>query len=391
MSLDLDELRAELDEFAAPKKIKVLSNKEEQVLAGFEEIQRFVEQHGRLPQHGEDNDIFERLYAVRLERLQKLEEFHPLLNEVDHQGLLTKQFSEVKEDVSNLSDDELLAELDGLSAHPITQLKHVRSQAEKQAAEEIANRERCEDFEAFKPIFASVQKDLDSGVRKIVAFGNDTTIEVENFFILFGQTAYVAEEGEEFDSPQGKKDARLRVIFSNGTESNMLRLSLIRSLYKDETSRRITNPDLGPLFSDQLEDSDQESGIIYVLRSYSNHPYVSEHRNIIHKIGVTGSSVEKRIANALHDATYLLAEVEVVATYKLANINRTKLENLLHKFFTEAKLDLTISDRFGFPVKPQEWFLVPLEAIDEAVQRIQDGSIMQYSYSPEQAKLVSSS
>lgn len=387
MTVDLDELYSELSEFATPKKEKALTNKEERVLAGFEEIQRFVEQHSRLPQHGEVNDIFERLYAVRLERLQKLTEFHPLLNKIDHQGLLSGKLLQPSSLSDDISEDDLLAELTEGQSN-ITQLKHVRSQAERQAAEEVANRERCADFEQFKPLFANLQKDIENGVRKIIPFGSDTSVKVGSFFILFGQTAYVAEEGEEFDSPQGKKDARLRVIFSNGTESNMLRLSLVRSLYKDDTSRRITSPDLGPLFSDQLEDGDQESGTIYVLRSYSNNPYVSEHRNLIHKIGVTGSCVEKRIANALHDATYLLAEVEVVATYKLANINRTKLENLLHKFFASAKLDLTIEDRFGFSVKPQEWFLVPLEAIDEAVQRIQDGSITQYSYSPEQAKLV---
>ncbi|MCV5603764.1 GIY-YIG nuclease family protein, partial [Escherichia coli] len=131
--------------------------------------------------------------------------------------------------------------------------------------------------------------------------------------------------GEEFDSPQGKKDARLRVIYSNGTESNLLRLSLVRALYKDETARRITDPDMGPLFSDALEESDLESGTIYVLRSLSDNPYVAEHRDVIHKIGVTGGKVETRIANAEHDSTYLLAKVEVVASYKLAGINRTRM------------------------------------------------------------------
>ena len=61
-----------------------------------------------------------------------------------------------------------------------------------------------------------------------------------------------------------------------------------------------------------------------MLRSLSNLPYVAEHRELIHKIGVTGGSVEARIAHAPHDATYLLADVEVVATYKLADINPHK-------------------------------------------------------------------
>lgn len=129
---------------------------------------------------------------------------------------------------------------------------------------------------------------------------------------------------------------------------------------------------------------------IYVLRSLSDHPYVAEHRELIHKIGVTGGKVESRIANAIHDPTYLLAEVEVVASYRLAEINRTKLENLFHRIFAAAQLDLTIPNGFGYSVRPQEWFLVPLHVIDEAVQRIRDGSITDVVYDPRNARLVNS-
>lgn len=137
-----------------------------------------------------------------------------------------------------------------------------------------------------------------------------------------------------------------------------------------------------------MELDDIESGTIYVLQSQSDHPYVAQHRELIHKIGVTGGKVETRIAGAKDDATYLLAGVDIVATYKLAHINRTKLENLFHKIFAPAQLDLTIEDRFGKPVKPREWFLVPLPAIDDAVRRIRDGSIMKYVYDPKAAQLV---
>jgi hypothetical protein len=185
-------------------------------------------------------------------------------------------------------------------------------------------------------------------------------------------------------------NARLRVIYSNGTESNLLLRSLQRALYKDDTGRRLTDLDIGPLFGDELESDDIVSGTIYVLRSCSNHPYVAQHRDLIHKIGVTGGAVESRIANAVHDATYLLAEVEVVMTYKLANINRTKLENIFHRIFAPAQLELTIDDRFGRPVRPREWFLVPLHVINEAVERIRDGTITNVIYDPKTAMLVES-
>jgi hypothetical protein len=103
---------------------------------------------------------------------------------------------------------------------------------------------------------------------------------------------------------------------------------------------------------------------------------------------VTGGSVETRLINAAKDANYLLAEVEIVATYKLFNINCTKLENLIHRVFAPASLDLTIEDRCGNPVQPREWFLVPLSVIDAAVDKIRDGSIANVQYDPTTASLV---
>ncbi len=142
------------------------------------------------------------------------------------------------------------------------------------------------------------------------------------------------------------------------------------------------------LFSGEWGEEDIASGTIYVLRSLSSHPYIVEHRELIHKIGVTGGSVEARIAHASREATYLLADVEVVATYKLASINRTKLEALFHRLFAPAQLDLTLQDRFGHPVRPKEWFLVPLHVINDAVQRIRDSSITDVIYDPMSATLV---
>lgn len=144
----------------------------------------------------------------------------------------------------------------------------------------------------------------------------------------------------------------------------------------------------GPLFADQTAEEDLASGTIYVLRSKSDHPVVKENRDVLHKIGVTGGSVEKRIANAKLDPTFLLADVEIVATYELFNINRTKLENIIHRFFEPAKLHIEIKDRFGNPVVPREWFLVPLFVLDELVTKIKDGTISNYTYDVANAKLV---
>lgn len=386
-----DELLDALGVEVAPLKSVSRTPREERIIAGFEDILRFHQTHGRSPQHGEGRDIFERLYAVRLDQLRRLPEAQALLAELDGPGLLSGPAA-VSVDANDLDEDALLAEL-GIGDGPadqndITVLRHVRSRAEKRAAEEIADRTPCADLDKFQPLFEQVERELKSGVRKTLRFGRDTSIETGNYFIVGGQLAYVADVGETIKAPNGETDARLRVIYANGTESNLLRRSLQRALYKDETGRRLTDPDMGPLFGDAPEPDDIETGTIYVLRSLSNHPFVAEHRELIHKIGVTGGKVEARIAGANKDATYLLADVEVVATYKLHNLNRIRLENLFHRLFGAAQLDLTIEDRFGNPVKPKEWFLLPLPVIDEAVQRIRDGSITDVSYDPKTARLV---
>ena len=391
--LDLDELRSELDDFAQPEKKGGRSARDERVIAGFEEIQRFVEQHGRAPQHGEDRDIFERLYAVRLDRLRELADCRAVLETIDHQGLLEAAKTVSTSITETMDDDELLAELGAAAgSSDITQLRHVRASAEKRAAEEIANRQKCEDFDTFRPLFAGVRDDLGSGVRTTRPFVKDAgflkaDIKQGQFFILGGQTAYVAEVGEVLKAPNGELDARLRVIYSNGTESDLLLRSLQRALYKDEAGRRITEPAAGPLFANEAGDGDEASGIVYVLRSKSDHPAVAAHRDVLHKIGVTGSDVARRIANARLDPTFLMAEVEIVATYELYNINRTRLENLIHRIFGAARLDIEIKDRFGQPIIPREWFLVPLFVINEAMERIKDGTITGYIYAPQTASL----
>lgn len=392
--LDLDELRSELDDFAQPEKKGGRSAREERIIAGFEEIERFFDHHGRAPQHGEDRDIFERLYAVRLDRLRALEECRSLLSPLDHQALLAGTWVVSAAPVETMDNDELLAELEGAAgASDITELRHVRTSADKRAAEEIANREPCADFENFKPLFVQAQKELDAGVRMTRPFVKDAgflkaDITEGQLFILGGQLTYVAEVGETFKAPNGEVDARLRVIYSNGTESNLLRRSLQRALYKDEAGRRITEPSSGPLFASESAEGDLASGTIYVLRSKSDHPTVLASRDVLHKIGVTGGDVKTRIANAKLDPTFLLADVEVIATYKLANINRTKLENLIHRIFEPARLNIEIKDRFGNPVIPREWFLVPLFVIDDAVEKIKDGTITDYRYEPKNASLV---
>ncbi len=383
----LDELGVEIE----AEEVGGYTARQERIIAGFEDIIRFYKTHGRPPQHSHDGDIFERIYAVRLDQLRKLPpEDVALLISMDTDGLL--EGTAVTKTANEIDDDELLAELGEVTAGDIGVLRHVRpleDRSDVTAADEVAARFPCKDFASFKPLFEEVQSHLDSGLRAAKRFEKDTSIEATDFFILDGQLVYVAEVGDPIrTSINDRPDARLRVIYSNGTESNLLRRSLERALYKKERNgRRLTSPDLGPLFSDSIEPNDIPSGTIYVLRSLSEQPEIMAIHDVLHKIGVTGGRVEDRIRNAEKDVTYLLAPVKIVATWKLANIQRFKFEQTIHRIFASAQLQLHIPDRFGIRVEPREWFVVPLTIINEVMERIQDESITGYVYDAAAGKL----
>lgn len=370
---------------AKPEKKKLVSRtpKEARIISGFEDIGKFFEEHGRLPQHGKDGDIFERLYAARLDVLRRQPESRALLADLDVYGWLDRV--EASRDADDVEEDAMLEVLRanvGAGESDIGTLQHVQSTADKKAAEEIASRTPCKDFDIFAPLFEAIRRQLKSGDRETRKFQRKAEIEVGRFFIVTGLMAYVADAGEVFTNESGNRDQRLRVIYDNGTESDLLARSLQKALSQDDAGRRITEPNAGPLFGSGVEDEDTQSGLIYVLRSLSEHPEIVSRRKVLHKIGVTGGDLIARIANARNEATYLLADVEVAATYKLYNINRVKLENLLHRIFSSARADFEIEDRFGKPVKPREWFLTPLEAIDKAIEFIQSGEIENMMYDP---------
>ena len=385
------ELLDELGVDTAPTASGGRSAREQRIIAGFEEIERFVQEHGRASEHGEGRDIFERLYAVRLVRIRESAECCEVLKSVDPRGLLDagdQPATNVAENEPN--DEELLASL-GVEAtleHDVNQLIHVRSRDEIKAAEEIAQRNPCKDFEEFKLIFDNVQRELEMGERQTVKYRDYAGVKKGNLFILDGQKVMVADLGELFVNDYGRPDRRLRVVYDNGTESDILVRSLQRALNKDIASRRITEPGFGLLFSEVEEEYDLETGYIYVLRSKSEHPFVAANRSVIHKIGVTGGDVKRRVANARKDPTYLLDDAEIVATFKLSNVNRIALESMLHKFFGSARLDLQLKDRFGSQVEPREWFLVPLPVNDEAIQKIKEGTIGDFRYDAETARLT---
>ena len=322
---------------------------------------------------------------------------------MDVDGILLDRIAEPAGEYEVNGDDELLEALGvGPSDADITTMKYVRTSAarnaERQVPDEIAQRKPCEDFVAFRIDFEAVQADLETGRQTTELFKSSSRSQIHkgDWFVVDGQKALVADEGDWFTPEHGERDRRLRVVFDNGTESDLLLRSLRRALNKDENSRRIVPPqaeldddfsEIGPLFSSEIEEGDCASGAIYVARSLSDNSFVQENREILHKIGLTTGDPEKRVAGAKKETTYLFAAVELVAVYRLSNINCKAFESLLHKFLARARIDLALADRFGGKVQPREWFLVPLPVIEEIVERIKDGSISRYRYSPDTAAL----
>jgi len=357
------------------------STEDQRIVQSFEEINNFIDQHERKPGEMDTPSVAERGLQVRLAGLLDSNEKHELLRVHDRHGLLPCATVKATSLDEILDDDDLLVTPSDNIFH-FVHVQPVKAKTDKTSAREV-----CEDFKMFKPLFNGCAQEIKSGKRKTIKFANEQDIVAGEFFILNGIITYVAEVGESHFR-NGKKNARLRLIFDNGMEGNNLLRSLATELYKDPNGRRIISTNTGPLFDQQPEEGDTQTGMIYVVKSLSDDPEIRKLDGMLHKIGFTAGKMEVRIQNAKDDPTFLMAPVRPVATYTLYNINKVKLEHLLHNFFADARLNIEITDRFGKKVKPREWFLVPQEVIAEAINRLQNSSIVDYQYCKEQHKLI---
>lgn len=349
---------------------------DDRLLASFQQVNDFYRQHGKEPESNPSNILEFQLFN-RLKGLRSSKEKCEALQEVDEFKLLT--FVEPPKRITTVADifnDDSLGLLDDEAAS-IFQLKHVP--LVKEMPDKIAQRKRCPDFEQFEPLFKQCHADLVAGVREARGFTGEQQIQPGHFFILHGITAYVAEVGEK-EVKNGKVNARLRCIFENGTESNMLLRSLATELYKDETGRRILDPHEKALAGlEQIQESDQKSGYLYVLQSLSTAPEIAGTKDL-YKIGYSTVPVSERIKNAVEEPTYLMAAVKVIAIFECYNLNPQKFELLLHTFFGEACLNVDVFDRKGKRFSPREWFVAPLHIIEAAANMLISGDIVNYRY-----------
>lgn len=335
----------------------------------FLEIVDFVKENGREP-YRTPTDLMERGLASRLIGIRKDPERIEYLRQHDEIGLLEKGKKEVEipkvssiDDILNSGSSELLGEnrfkdIDS-SIFDTSSLQKVTTMPDY-----VAKRKRMKDFGRYEELFKNCQREITEGRRKIVSFRNEQDIHPDSFYVLKGVLLYVETVGER-KKVNGKTNARLRCIFENGTESDMLLRSLAAELYKH--GRRVTDNE--DTLLDNFEVDNVSTGFIYVLRSLSSDPQISSIKDL-YKIGFTTGSVESRIRNAENESTYLYAPVEIVTTYQVYNMSGNKFETAIHHALAHKNLDVSIVGANGRMIIPKEWFVVTLEDLQDVINEI---------------------
>ena len=358
------------------------------------DVGNFYKEHGRLPDpdalgHEEMRlgTIWQAVSKSPSEALHQADEFG-VLSLVGKRQISWRdepQIDDVPEDLDDIFDNDELSVDAGLLSN-----RYTTRASDRHLPDHRAEFVACQDFEAFSEKFDRVQSDLEAGIRKAIPVKKWAVIEpIEgDFFIRNGLLALIAEKSE-MSARGGSRDHRLRVIFANGTESDPLMSSFRKSLNDDQAARMLERIGYGPLDPDWESDQLELSGTIYVARSLSDDPAISKDKSILHKIGVTSQDVRRRVADARNDPTFLLAPVEIAATFDLKNLPRRKVEDLLHRFFDAARpAELFIVDRFGKKVRPKEWFYVLPEHVSIAANLIQEGTLHNYYYDPASQKII---
>lgn len=374
----------------APKRTPQ-STEEEMLLKNFQELVMFVEETGSAP-YNQSSDLKEKRLHARLEAIRSDPQKKEKLKAFDEYGILESPEEEPKieeaappESIDDILNDSFLDEIktDDLG---IFDLKHVPKQSEIDSPDYVGRRKRCEDFELFEEPLKQCQAEIKEGKRKLLPFTDEQHIEAGKFYILKGVLMLVAEVGEK-QRMHGRINARLRCIYENGTEGDPLLRSLSSLLYRD--GRRVSEPDEALLKSMIVDEDDNESGFIYVLRSLSEDPEIKALPNL-YKVGLARKSIETRIQNAKEEPTYLRAPVAVVSTFQCYNVNLPKLENLIHRFFAQAAVQIQVQDPAGNYFTPKEWFSVPLEEIQTAIRLLISGDILDFEYDAEKQRIVRS-
>lgn len=382
------------DEFGLldlPEKKRAVQKKKSLTVRKFDEIVEFYEQNGRLPE--KDGGIIEKRLATRLAAMKRDTELCLSLQDYDVHGLLSKDtVEEAPATIESIMENDSLGLLDEEpEIRDIYTLRHVKP-TDRIDPDYVARHKLCADFDQkYRAMFEEVIADLNNHRRELKEFSPDD-LEAGGFYVLRGMVIYVENdesEMKEFGFSTGSKvrrDGRTRCIFANGTETPLLYRSLVKALQKDGlTITDIIQKDTG--VSDTIDDDDSQNGFIYVLSSLSTNPKIQAMGNL-YKIGFCSGDVSDRIKNASKEPTYLMADVRVVLTARCYNLNVRNLEGNIHKFFGKSNVDFTVKDGAGNDHHPKEWFVVPLDIIEKAIELVKEDRIQEYRYEPSMNSII---
>lgn len=356
-----------------------VQNSDLRLVSRFKEINDFIHETGYEPQ-ANSQDMREFELHRRLNHIRNNQEYFSKLQNHDEFNLLSK--SKAIASIDDIFNDDDIGILNDWS-DSIFDIKNIP--IEITFPDYVAQRKQCQNFESYEYLFKQCHADLVSEKRRLIRFAKEQQIKEGDFFILKGVMTYVASVGEK-EINNGKTNARLRCIFENGTESDLLLRSLARELYRN--GRRITISD-DRLLEDlnSITTNDKETGWIYILRSLSQRPEIQS-IDQLYKIGFSSIPIEERIKNAEQEPTYLMASVSLIASYQCFNKTPQKFESLLHRFFSTACLDINVVDKHGRWHSPREWFVVPLQVINQAIDLLINGDIINCRYDHNQKKIV---
>jgi hypothetical protein len=368
-------------------KTSTVKTDENRLIDSFEEINTFFDKNKREPNK---SSMSEYGLMAKLKNFRENEVQKKVLKPYDRHNLLGYVEME-KQTIDDILNDDDLGLLDSDKDLDIFKFKHTPRPEDRAEADFVAQRKplKEKEFEKYEAMFHKVHKEIKEGKRKILPFTNiEKNLHVGDFYLMDGLLLYLESANlkkEEWEQKSGNRirvEGRTRTIFENGTYSNMLYRSLGKQIQKN--GKLITNTyekieqDLF-VNSGLVKEEDIQSGWIYVLKTKSTNSQIANIKDL-YKVGFASNSVDERIKNARHEATYLFADVQKVATYKVYNRNADKLEALLHRFFANACLDIDLFNEKGQRLNPREWFVVPFEVIEETIQLILNENIVNYEY-----------
>lgn len=360
-----------------------VQNEDQRLVSSFEEISAFVDTHDKEPQRNM-SDMHEMKLFSRLKGLREHEDKIQALQEYDRHKLLVQE-----EDLEINSMDDIFSGDDfGLleDEEDIFTLKHVPKHVETKAEPDyVATREECENFEEYEHLFEECHADLKNRTRRLVP-SIERQLNVGTFCVLDGVLLYIAKIMHPQRGHSNKINRRTLLIFENGTQSNMLLRSLGKRLR--DSGKMVTAREGEELRNlNQITDEDEAAGYIYILRSKSDDDRIKSMANLF-KIGFSTTDVRKRIKNAENEPTYLMAPVALVSAFECYNMNPHKLEQLLHKFFGRSCLNIDIFDKNGDRHTPREWFIAPIDVIEQSIELILSDEIIHYRYDSESERIV---